>query len=144
MPEFYRVFDSCNCHKQGNICWLSKNNLNLGSEVDYFCKHRIFKHVLMCIYYKIGAHLEVCILESSQMVIPSHPQLCVCVCVCTRVHTHTHTHTHTAFFCRFFINNAFCLSTPSWFTPLLNLRSPVFGLMPFGWLHSTMLTPYFI
>jgi hypothetical protein len=34
-----------------------------------------------------------------------------------------------------------CFDTPSQFTPLLNLRSRIFGLTPFGWLLS--ITPYF-
>jgi hypothetical protein len=105
--------------------------------------------VLMYMYYKIGAQLEFCILESSQMVITSHPQLCVFVYTYTHTHTHTCTYmhictpiiTHTAFVLWFF--KPFCLITPSQFTPLLNLRSPIFVLTPFGWLCSNTLTPYF-
>jgi hypothetical protein len=36
---------------------------------------------------------------------------------------------------------AFFLNAPYQFTPLLNLRFPIFGLMSFGWLHSITLTP---
>jgi hypothetical protein len=36
-----------------------------------------------------------------------------------------------------------CFNTPCQFTPLLNLRSLVFGLRPFGWLHSITLTSLF-
>ena len=105
MPEFYHVFESCNCHKQGNICWLLKNNLNLDSAVDYFCKHRILKHVLMYIYYKIGEHLDV----SSNLLKWSYLLIHSSVCVCVRVRARAHTHTQLVFL-RFF--NAFCLSTP--------------------------------
>jgi hypothetical protein len=36
----------------------------------------------------------------------------------------------------------FCYNISCQFTPL-NLRYFIFGLTPFGWLHSSMLTPYF-
>jgi len=36
----------------------------------------------------------------------------------------------------------FCLNAPYQFTPILNLRSLIFRLTPFGWLHSATLAPY--
>ena len=37
----------------------------------------------------------------------------------------------------------FCSNALWQFTPVLNLRTIIFGLMPFGWLFSVMLTPHF-
>jgi hypothetical protein len=37
----------------------------------------------------------------------------------------------------------FCFNAPCQFTPLRNLHSLNFGIMPFGWMCSIMLTPYF-
>jgi len=37
---------------------------------------------------------------------------------------------------------SFNFNTPYQFTPLLNLRSVIFGFTPFGWLLSITLTPY--
>jgi hypothetical protein len=102
------------------------------------------------------------LLKWSYILIHSCVCVCVCVCACTRacacahtctyIHiylsTHTHTHActpiykHTEFVFYGFLM-PFCLSSPSRFTPPHNLCSPVFGLMPFGWLRSTTVTPYF-
>jgi hypothetical protein len=38
----------------------------------------------------------------------------------------------------------FCCNAPCHFTQLLNLRSYIFGLTPFGWMHSITLTSFFI
>ena len=86
--------------------------------------------VLMYMYYKIGAQLEFCILESSQMVITSHPQLCVFVYTYTHTHTCTYMHictpiiTHTAFVLWFF--KPFCLIPPS------NLHHFLICALPFS------------
>ena len=36
----------------------------------------------------------------------------------------------------------FCCNAPCHFTPLLNLRFHIFGLTPFGWMHSITLTSF--
>jgi hypothetical protein len=50
-------------------------------------------------------------------------------------------YTQTLFYARCF--TPFCFNAPCQFTPLLNLRSLIFGLTLLGWLHSITLTPYF-
>jgi hypothetical protein len=37
-----------------------------------------------------------------------------------------------------------CFNAPCQLTPLLNLPPLIFGLTPFGWLHSIALTPYLL
>jgi len=49
---------------------------------------------------------------------------------------------HEALFYSGFLR-LFYFNVPYQFTPLLNLRSLIFGLTPFGWLLSITVTPYF-
>jgi hypothetical protein len=42
-----------------------------------------------------------------------------------------------------FLHLFLCFNASYQFTQLLNLRLLVFGLTPFGWLRSVMLSPYF-
>jgi hypothetical protein len=39
------------------------------------------------------------------------------------------------------VNNFTVINAPGQYTPLLNLRSLISGLTPFGWLRSVTLTP---
>ena len=53
------------------------------------------------------------------------------------MYTYTHTHKPGLYL------RPFRFNVPCQFTPLINFRSLIFGLNPFGWLRSITLTPYF-
>jgi hypothetical protein len=114
------------------ICRFTVHNRNLDNMSNKLCfeirNHRLAKFETVWCYLQFQSNT------------PWLPSICIHVKVIHLLLVWCHSHIHTAFI---LCLTLFCFNGLCQFTPLLNLCSLVFSFMPFGWLHSVMLIPYF-